>query len=70
MTLSACQPVNAIEDVCFFVFFCALAAVLVYHWRKCHKYNFCRDKRMFVATKVFVATDICRNKHVFVAIKV
>ena len=42
----------------------------------CHKYNFCGDKIMFVATKyfrrykTFVATNICCNKHVFVARKV
>ena len=44
----------------------------------CHKYNFCRDKRVFVATKkrqkyachdktVLVAANSCRNKHTFVA---
>ena len=30
---------------------------------------FCRDKIMFVATKVFVATHVCCNKHKFVTTK-
>ena len=34
----------------------------------CHKYNFCRNKRMLVATR-FVTTNICCGKHTFVATK-
>ena len=33
----------------------------------CHKYNFCRDKHLFVATKhVFCSDKFCRGKHAFV----
>ena len=45
----------------------------------CHKYHFCRDKRMLVATNrksiiffIFIfyfLTNICRDKHNFVARK-
>ena len=37
--------------------------------RSCHKYNFCRDKHVFVATKVLSRQKFCRDKHTFVVTK-
>ena len=45
-----------------------------YHWRELHKYYFCRDKYVFVATKdVFCRGKsmlvFCRDKKIFGAAK-
>ena len=62
------------------VFVCgpSFSRVLSYHCRSCHKYHFCRDKHVFIATKhalslsrqiIFVSTNPFTLSHTFVATK-